>query len=329
MHRFIGARKGGWAGIGQAPWRRLKPRHATPSRARRSGWASGRSRRATAFLGPGSRSQGPSPVRVAGGAAGFATDGGRFAGVDAAGEARHRHDAFHVQVGNRRAGGGGGGLGARHADATLAGRGARRRHLPLWPGAHRHVAADAGARGDVRHGCHACGAQAGVGSLRAHASPVAALPPGAQDRRAHARARAGSARHREHHAHDADDLRADHRRVRAGGGRAGGRVRLALRAGRDGDDRALSGLHGARHRLAHRHPPHHERERQRRQHQGDRQPLELRDGEVFRRRGARGAPLRPVDGGLRESEREELHLACRAQRRPGRDLHRRAHGRAW
>ena len=39
----------------------------------------------------------------------------------------------------------------------------------------------------------------------------------------------GRARHREHHAHDADDVRADHRRVRAGAGGAALRVRLALR----------------------------------------------------------------------------------------------------
>ena len=34
------------------------------------------------------------------------------------------------------------------------------------------------------------------------------------------------------------------------------------------------------------HPPHDERHRQRRLHQGARQPAELRDGEVFRQRGA-------------------------------------------
>ena len=35
-----------------------------------------------------------------------------------------------------------------------------------------------------------------------------------------------------------------------------------------------------------------------REPEGDRQPAELRDGEVFRRRGARGAALRDRDGGL-------------------------------
>ena len=44
-------------------------------------------------------------------------------------------------------------------------------------------------------------------------------------------------------------------------------------------------------RMAHRHPPSHERKRQRRQHQGDRFAAQLRDGEVFRGRGARDAAL--------------------------------------
>ena len=43
-----------------------------------------------------------------------------------------------------------------------------------------------------------------------------------------------------------------------------------------------------RDRVAHRDPPRHERQRHRRQHQGDRLAAQLRDGEVFRRRGARG-----------------------------------------
>ena len=68
-----------------------------------------------------------------------------------------------------------------------------------------------------------------------------------------------------------------------------------------GHGRALHVVHLLRHRVAHRHPPPHERQRQRRQHQGDRLAAQLRDGEVLRRRGARGAPLRPRDGALREA----------------------------
>ena len=88
----------------------------------------------------------------------------------------------------------------------------------------------------------------------------------------------------------------------------------------------LSRLHHHRHQLAHRHPPLDERERHRRQHQGDRQPAQLRDGQVFRRRGARGGALRPLDGALRAPQRQDLRLAGGAQRRPGDHLHHR-HGR--
>ena len=56
-----------------------------------------------------------------------------------------------------------------------------------------------------------------------------------------------------------------------------------------------------RDRMAHRHPPPHERQRHRRQHQGDQLAAQLRDGEIFRRRGARDAALRPLDGALRDA----------------------------
>ena len=51
---------------------------------------------------------------------------------------------------------------------------------------------------------------------------------------------------------------------------------------------------------------------------------QLRDGEIFRRRGARGRALRQVDGALRGGQRQGLYLARRAQCRAGGDLHRRA-----
>ena len=53
---------------------------------------------------------------------------------------------------------------------------------------------------------------------------------------------------------------------------------------------------------------------------------QLRDGEIFQRRGARGAALRPLDGALRGGERPGLCLARRAQCRAGDDLHHRARG---
>ena len=104
-------------------------------------------------------------------------------------------------------------------------------------------------------------------------------------------------------------------------------VRLALRADHRRHRRALHDVHLLRDRVAHRHSPQDERQRHRRQHQGDRLAAQLRDGEVFRRRGARGEPLRPHHGALRGREREGLHLARRAQCRAGRDLHRRARRR--
>ena len=52
---------------------------------------------------------------------------------------------------------------------------------------------------------------------------------------------------------------------------------------------------------------------------------ELRDGEIFQRRGARGHPLRPLDGALRARQRQDLYLAGGAQYRAGDHLHRRPH----
>ena len=59
-------------------------------------------------------------------------------------------------------------------------------------------------------------------------------------------------------------------------------------------------------RLARAHPPHDERHRQRRHHQGARQPAELRDGEVFRQRGARGA--RATTSALARYERAAVRV---------------------
>ena len=209
------------------------------------------------------------------------------------------------------------GLGDRRADRDDA---------RLWRHAHPDGAADAAARRRVRQGGDARGAAARDPHLRAHARAVAALSSRAQDRRADARAGARPQRHRDHRAHGHPATAADHRRGRADRGRAVLPVRLALRAGDPGHRRALHVVHLSRDRVAHRHPPPHERQRQRRQHQGDRLAAQLRDGEIFRGRGARDQALRPLDGALREREREVLRVAERAQRRPGGDLHHRARG---
>ena len=74
---------------------------------------------------------------------------------------------------------------------------------------------------------------------------------------------------------DGDDAPAHDRRVRAGALRVRRRVRLALRRGHGGDDRGLSLVHDHRHGLAHDHPPDDERQRQRGEHQGGRQPAQL------------------------------------------------------
>ena len=91
--------------------------------------------------------------------------------------------------------------------------------------------------------------------------------------------------------------------------------------------RRLHDLHLSRHRMAHRHPPQDERQRHRRQRQGDRLAAQLRDGEIFQRRAARGRALRQVDGALRGRQRQGLYLARRAQCRAGGDLHLRARRR--
>ena len=92
---------------------------------------------------------------------------------------------------------------------------------------------------------------------------------------------------------------------RGGAGRLGAAVslRLALRRRRSADRRALCRLHLLRDRVAHRHSPQDERQRQRRQRQGDRFAAELRNRQILLRRGARSQALRSLDGALRGGER--------------------------
>ena len=93
----------------------------------------------------------------------------------------------------------------------------------------------------------------------------------------------------------------------------------------DDHRRGLHVLHLYRHRMADRDSPQDERIRYRGQHQGDQLAPELRDRQIFQRRGARGHPLRPFDGALRARQRENLYLARGAQYRAGHHLHRRSH----
>ena len=140
--------------------------------------------------------------------------------------------------------------------------------------------------------------------LRAHAPALAALPSRAQDRRPDARARARPQRHRDHRAHGDHAARADDHRARAD-------RRSCCSISSTGATCVVILVvvacymvftyHGDR--VAHQHPPPDERQRHRRQRQGDQLAAQLRDGEIFRRRGARGRALRPLDGALRGGER--------------------------
>ncbi len=245
----------------------------------------------------------------------------------AGGQARHRGGAVHLQMGDRCAG--------RHRQraggvvrlAAVGHGGADRHDHRLWRHAHPDGGADAIARRPVRQGGDARGAAARLPHLRAHARTVAALPSRAQDRRPDARAGARPQRHRDHRADGDPATGADRHRAGADRRHPDVAVRLALCRADPGHRHRLHGVHLLRHRMAHRHPPQDERQRLRRQRQGDRLAAQLRDGEVFLRRGARGAALRQVDGALRERQRQRLYLARRAQRRAGGDLHLRARRR--
>ena len=79
------------------------------------------------------------------------------------------------------------------------------------------------------------------------------------------------------------------------------------------------------HRMAAEVSPAHEREGQRGQHQGHRQPAQLRDGEVFRQRGARGAALRCLAPALRAGGGAEQDQPLAAEHRPGNHRRHRAH----
>ncbi len=189
-------------------------------------------------------------------------------GAAAARQDRDARGAVHVQMGDRRARLAGPPIElllARLRDRASCGHDGRlRRDARPDGGAHP------GSRRGVRQGGDARGQAARADHLRAYASVAAALPSRAQDRRADPRARARAQRHRDHRPHGDPAARADHRRGRADRRGAALSVRLALRRGDPGHCRALHVVHLLRHRVAHQHPPPDERERYRRQHQGDR-----------------------------------------------------------
>ena len=209
-----------------------------------------------------------------------------------------------------------------------SGRGAGHHHAHprLRRGARRHDGADAGARRHLHGGRPERCPPTQQSHLRAPASLVAALSSRAAHGRSVACHRAGDARRRADHPHGHSQRRADVARAAARVRLAALLFRLALRGDHAGDGRRLHVVHVFRFRAAHRHPPRDERKRHRGQHQGHRQPLELRDGEILRQRRAGGAPLRHLHGALRAGGDQDVPLAWGAQHRSGADLHRRHDG---
>ena len=255
------------------------------------------------------------PLRPQASRAGFACFDGHL-------QARHHRGALHLQMDHRRARGRGERRERFPYNSRYRAWRAARLDDPLRLRARPDGGLDANARGPFRARRLACGPPPRASHLRAHAPLVAALPSRTQDRRPHTRARARPAWHRgvvpPHH----DDGHSDRHRIRARDLGSLAAFRLALRRARDGHDRHLSLLHGGRDELADRHPTRHEQFGYRGDHQGRRQPAQLRDGQIFRGREARGRALRLFHGALREIERAVLHLARRAQHGPSGDLHR-------
>ena len=198
-----------------------------------------------------------------------------------AGKAATLLDAVRLQGGDRPH------VGSCRAFGVVAGLVARLRH-----GALRRRAVGQSSQCPVRKGRAGCRAAACGPGLPPHPRPQPALPPGTahrlpdQDRRA---------RHEEHR-HDALFPAVQHR---ADADRAHRHLHHLLRqvrrrAGRGnaGHRRHLHRLHAEGDRLARADPAPDERCRQQGDRPRGRLAAQLRDGQIFRRRGARGGALR-------------------------------------
>ncbi len=180
-------------------------------------------------------------------------------------------------------------LGGRRSRQDAGGDGAGRGALldrRLHRGAHPDAGLRAVARRRFRQGAVPRDARSVGADLRACPHPVPALSSRAQDRRAIARHRARHQGHRHAALLRAVQHIPDHPAARL---LCGDPVREAEhhdRGDHGGDGCGLCLVHFRDHQLAHPVPPRHERERPGRQHQGRRQPPELRDGEVLQQRGA-------------------------------------------
>jgi len=194
-------------------------------------------------------------------------------------------DAVHVQMGDGCAGRGQG-----RAEYSPASHSERRRRVDddLRPHAHLDGAFDSRSRRVVRISGDERGASSGDRSIRSPASAVTAFSPRAQNRRPDANSRARPQRHRDDHSH-LDACRGPHnRRIRADSGGVPHYFRLALCRGDHCNDSGLSHLYDDRDQLAHRHSPLDERERHRCEYEGDRQPAQFRNRQIFwRGRNAR------------------------------------------
>ena len=232
----------------------------------------------------------------------------RRAGAAGPGQARQRLRADPLQADRRRAGHGGG-----------AGRGrADRPHRGLRRGPGTGAGVRRNPRRGVRAGVAAGDPQPRPRSLRPSPCALAALPSRAPDRRPEPRHRA------RHHGHGVPDPLhdlqhpADPARDRPGRRHPVEPLRLALLGGDPGRHRRLHRVLGRAVGVAHQVRAPHERRRHRGQRQGDRQPAELRDRQVFRQRGARGAPLRCRPAALRDGGDPLQPHPVAAQHRPGR-----------
>ena len=146
----------------------------------------------------------------------------------------------------------------------------------------------------------------------------AALSPGAPDRRAEPRHRTRHQGHPDPAVLPAVQHPAHVLRDRTGLRGAVAHVRRLAGAGHRRHGHAVHRLHAAGHRMASQVPPPDERDRLRGQHQGHRKPAELRDGQVLRQRGARGAALRRLAQPLRARRRAQPGQPVDPEHRPGR-----------
>ncbi len=238
-------------------------------------------------------------------------------GAAGPGQARQRLRADPLQADRRRPGHGGG-----------AGRGgADRPHRGLRRGPGIGAGGGRNPRCGVRAGVAAGDPQPRPRSLRPSPCALAALPSRAPDRRPEPRHRA---RHLGHGVPDPlHDLQhpADPARDHPGRRHPVEPLRLALLGGDPGRHRRLHRVLGRAVGVAHKIRAPHERRRHRGQRQGGRQPAELRDREIFRQRGARGAPLRCRPAALRDGGDPLQPHPVAAQYRPGpHHLHRPCRG---